>query len=335
MTTPRSEILIPNEPTYYHCVSRCVRRAFLCGWCKLLNKTFDHRKDWVRQRLSLLVEIFAIELVAYAAMSNHLHTLIQTRPDLALLWTPDEVAIRWLHLFPAPDVTGKSTLSSEHPAVKRITDHPEIVAVYRERLSSISWFNRCLNEYIARKANKEDDCKGRFWEGRFKCSRIDSLGGVLASSVCIDLNPIRAGMAETPENSDFTSVQDRIAALKGDASNATEENSRTVDKRLSTPKLMEAKDFTSGNLTCSEYIELVDSTGRMQKKDKRGCISDELTDVLTRLNLNTKNWSPSIAELGRMFSRVVGDTNAIAAAVEGTGKKWLKGARAASFVFRA
>jgi REP element-mobilizing transposase RayT len=332
MTTPRSEILTPEVPTYYHCVSRCVRRAFLCGWCKLLNKNFDHRKEWVRRRLSLLVETFAIELVAYAAMSNHLHTLIQTRPDVALSWTPTEVATRWLRLFPNARFNCDN-LSSEHPAIKRITDSPTLVELYRSRLGSISWFNRCLNEHIARQANQEDDCKGRFWEGRFKCSRIDSLGGVLACSVYVDLNPVRAGLAETPETSDFTSIQDRIAEVKHRTLHSGDKKTGVLPQLPNTPKLAPIEDFTAGKMTSTQYIELVDNTGRMHRRDKRGFISDELVDILIRLNLRESNWTATVTGFGRLFSRVVGDRASLSSAIRGANKKWFKGKKGADFVF--
>ena len=83
MTYARSEIVDSEKVTNYHCVSRCVRRAFLCGKDALTGQSFDHRREWIRARLSNLVNIFAVEVIAYAAMSNHLHSLIRTRPDAA------------------------------------------------------------------------------------------------------------------------------------------------------------------------------------------------------------------------------------------------------------
>jgi putative transposase len=120
MTNPRREILTPHVPTFYHCTSRCVRRAYLCGWCGLLKKDFSHRRVWVQERLAVLLDIFAIELTSYAVMSNHLHTLLYTRPDIAETWSPEEVAIRWCKLFPngkeLDDTT--SPISPASPAVK-------------------------------------------------------------------------------------------------------------------------------------------------------------------------------------------------------------------------
>ncbi|MBL1275311.1 MAG: hypothetical protein COB30_004435 [Ectothiorhodospiraceae bacterium] len=78
----------------------------------------------------------------------------------------------------------------------------------------ISWFMHILNETIARKANAEDNCNGRFWEGRFKSQTLFDESVPAACMTYIDLNPIRAGMAKTPERSDHTSIQKRLSTAQ-------------------------------------------------------------------------------------------------------------------------
>jgi hypothetical protein len=203
-----------------------------------------------------------------------------------------------------------------------------------QQLRCISWFNRCLNEPIARRANQEDDCKGRFWEGRFKCSRIDSPGGVLACGVYIDLNPIRSGLAETPETSDFTSVQDRVRGLLDQSGfqrpPSSDDNPETLPV---TPKLMPTEFFTDTAMAASEYLELVESTGRAIRRGKSGKISQELEGILTRLQLHADNWPTGIKEFGRLFKRIVGTTNALSSAAAQAGKSWFKGKAAAQYIF--
>jgi REP element-mobilizing transposase RayT len=151
-------------------------------------------------------------VLSYAIMSNHLHLVVRNLPGRAAAWSDEEVARRWLWIFPGPG--GKRGRPPEDAAVRALCGDPERLAIRRARLADPSWFMRCLNEPIARRANREDACTGRFWEGRFKCQKLDDDGATLACMTYVDLNPVRAGLAETPEASDFTSGQDRAVALR-------------------------------------------------------------------------------------------------------------------------
>ncbi len=212
----RREIVAPDVVAVYHCIVRCVRRAFLCGVDALTGKNHEHRKTWVRDRLEQLASVFAIEVCGYAVMSNHIHLVLRVRPDLVANWTDAEVAIRWLRLPPMHDLATHADAAAEPSEldVNRITSNPERVAELRERLSSLSWFMRCVNEPIAREANREDECTGRFWEGRFKSQALLDEAAILACSVYVDLNPIRAEIADTPEQSKHTSAFDRIRSMQ-------------------------------------------------------------------------------------------------------------------------
>ncbi len=96
-------------------------------------------------------------------MHNHAHTILQVDRDQALAWTEEEVIERWSRLHSCNTLVtryrnGECTSGAEsRAAIAQIEE-------WRSRLYSISWFNRNLNEYIARKANKEDGCSGRFWD---------------------------------------------------------------------------------------------------------------------------------------------------------------------------
>ncbi len=138
--------------------------------------------------------------------------ILRIRPDIVELWSDWEVATRWLTLFPKHRDRGGSPLPPEEKEIRALADCPEGIAKLRRRLCSLSWFMGRLNEFIARAANKEDQVKGRFWESRFKCQALLDDPAIAAGMVYVDLNLIRAGLAATPEESDFTSIQERIRA---------------------------------------------------------------------------------------------------------------------------
>ena len=218
----RSQIVPPDEVGVYHCIARCVRRAFLCGVDPLTKHDYEHRKEWIRERLELLASVFAIDICGYAVMSNHLHVVLRARPDLVRDWSDEEVALRWTRLCPPRDpATGEKTEPSACD-LNMIVSDPARLAVIRQRLSSLSWFMGRLSEPIARRANREDECKGRFWEGRFKSLALLDEAAILACSIYVDLNPIRAGVATTPEQSEYTSAYDRIRSMASVNPPATE-----------------------------------------------------------------------------------------------------------------
>ncbi len=209
----RHEIVPNDEVGVYHCIARCVRRAFLCGVDPLTGHDYEHRKEWIRERLAPLASIFAIDICGYAIMSNHMHVVLRARPDLAREWSEEEIALRWKQLFPPRDAANGEPLEPSACDLDMIISKPERVAVLRQRLSSLSWFMRCVNEPIARRANEEDGCKGRFWEGRFASKALLDEAAILTCSIYVDLNPIRAGVTETPEQSEYTSAYDRIRSM--------------------------------------------------------------------------------------------------------------------------
>ena len=152
----------------------------------------------------------------------------------------------------------------------------------------ISWFMGCLNEYIARKANREDDCKGRFWEGRFKSQALLDVAALLSCMVYVDLNPIRAGLSTTLESLDFTSIQARIRRIG---------KRRHGDSGCPVPGLMpfragRGNDERNASLPFAlrDYIELVDWTGRIVRQDKKGFIPKDTPAMLSTLRLTQAQW---------------------------------------------
>jgi len=113
-------------------------------------------------------------------MSNHLHVVVRTLPDTVQSWTDEQVARRWLQIFPGKRILARRSKPPTALEIQTLCLDREKLAKVRIRLADISWFMRSLNEPIARRANQEDQCTGRFWEGRFKCQNLDDEGGVLS-----------------------------------------------------------------------------------------------------------------------------------------------------------
>jgi REP element-mobilizing transposase RayT len=217
MTSPRAVLVSLDDTPWYHCASRCVRRAFLCGDDALTGMSFDHRRGWIAERIKQPAGVFAVDVAAYAVMSNHYHIVVRIDRERALEWTLEEVLERWTQLFSGPLLVMRY-LSAERAQMtgaelSKVEDLGVKYLKYRSRLHDLSWLMRTLNEHIARRANAEDGVTGRFWEGRFKSQALLDEKALLAAMAYVDLNPVRAGIAETPEASDHTSIQERVAGV--------------------------------------------------------------------------------------------------------------------------
>ncbi|KEK29756.1 hypothetical protein [Shewanella xiamenensis] len=296
MPRPRRTQISLEDTPYYHCCSRVVRRAFLCGDDSYSGKNYDHRRAWVESLLFELEAVFAIDVAAFAVMSNHLHVVLRVDIDSANGWTDREVLEQWHKLFKGDELTQKF-VKGELVEAHEVSRLKHSIALYRSRLCDISWFMRCLNEPIARQANQEDNCTGRFWEGRFKSQALLDEAAVLACMIYVDLNPIRAQLANTPEQSDHTSIQLRIrAALKG------EQPSNLL------PFIGNECDNQPNGIAFSltDYLQLVEDTGRIIRNDKRGSISENSGKLLTRLNIPHDNWLKLTTEFGKLFHGPVG-----------------------------
>ena len=292
----KSQISLLDTP-YYHCVSRWVRCAFLCG--EENGKSFEHRRQWVEDRIHILSEVFAIDVCAYAVMSNHTHLVLHVAKEKAEALSTEDVILRWHRLY-------KGTLLTQRylsPELRKDLHETHIEAVeetaevWRKRLFDISWFMRALNEYIARAANKEDDCTGHFWEGRFKSQALLDESALAACMAYVDLNPVRAKVAKTPETSDHTSIQYRINAAKVGK----------TPKRLM-PFVGNSNQAMPQGLpfTLPDYLQLVDITSRYIHPNKRGKVDHSLPTILERLNIEHEQWLTLTTQFETCFKQAAG-----------------------------
>jgi REP element-mobilizing transposase RayT len=301
MPKPRKSQVSLDATPYYHCVSRCVRRAFLCGEDHQSGKSFEHRRGWIEARIKVLAEIFAIDVCAYAVMSNHYHIVLHVDAEQADAWGDDEVIQRWKRLYCLPSLVLRYVRGEVMSKAEKVVVS-ELVAQWRQRLQDISWFMRCLNEPIARQANQEDGCTGRFWEGRFKSQALLDEKALAACLAYVDLNPVRAGMAETPEQSGHTSVKARVEALQK-AESAEQNNPAHLLPFVGNPRQPMPKGLP---FPLKDYLALVDWTGRVIRGDKRGAIAETAPPILERLNIDPKQWCYLTQHFESRFKGLVG-----------------------------
>jgi len=308
MTYARSILIPKGSPGTFHCVSRCVRRAFLCGEDRLTGRSFEHRRQWVEDRIHELAGIFGVAIWGYAVMSNHVHVVVQTLPEVVAGWSAAEVAARWMRLYPRQD---------QNPQMRAevLAGNAERIKVLRERLSNLSWFMRCLVEPIARAANKEDICKGRFWEGRFRAQSLLDDNAVLAAMAYVDLNPVRAKICDTLEASAHTSARRRLTEI--------EQKSAVADRPLA--PIAGIPGLCVRRMTQAEYLRLLDYTGRQIRAEKRGIIEGPMPAALVRRGYRSETWTRQVLAVKSDFSRAMGAVDCLIAKAAEMGQCWLRG----------
>ncbi len=315
MTISRSQQIDLSVTPYYHCINRCVRRAFLCGEDKHTGQSYEHRRGWIADKIKALSNTFAIDVAAYAVMNNHYHIVLRVDQESAEQWNSLEVINRWNELFRLPVIISRF-LKGECTTKAELLKVDEIIEEWRSRLCDISWFMRILNEHIAREANKEDDVTGRFWEGRFKSQALLDEQALITCMAYVDLNPIRAGIVDTPEASDFTSIQERIQKII---------NNRQCDLLPFMDKAKHTDEYKAIHFELNEYIALVDWSGRAILYNKRSSIPENIPPILCRLGIGENDWINHIHYFERQFPTVAGNIEKLKELAEATSRRWIKG----------
>lgn len=207
MAKPRNQILDDVNPRTYHCFSCCIQQ-------ELLLDDGSGRRAWIQDLCATLGRALAVDIHSFTVMHNHFHIILTTRPDLVREWSDEEVARRDLLVCPGTwkrrlkgIKDGTPPLEEEIAAFVADTKRLEIA---RFRLSNLSWFMSRLKEPIARRANKESGKRGHFWEGRFESISVVDNPGLLLTSIYVDLNQVRAGMVDHPEDAPYTSFAYRL-----------------------------------------------------------------------------------------------------------------------------
>jgi hypothetical protein len=331
MTQARSKQVSLQDTRYYHLISRCVRRAYLCGEDSHTKQSFEHRRQWMVDRIRFLTTVFAIDVAAYAVMSNHYHLVVYIDESEALAWSEEEVCQRWQQLYHLHPLVERLQKGQSSCQAERDKAH-NIINEWRSRLSDLSWLMRNLNEHIARKANAEDNCKGRFWEGRFKSQALLDGKAVLTCMAYVDLNPVRAKMVESIQSSQYTSVFERIHDKASDVDNK--------EKLPFTPKPLlgfignETKNSPKGiAFSLLDYLNLVEETGKVIRADKRGSLNENACALLIQLGIESDDWLQLAEHFGKQYHQAVGSLAALNDFAAHTGRQWVGGHRQQSTIF--
>jgi REP element-mobilizing transposase RayT len=311
MPQARNLVLPPQAVGTYHVLSRCTRREFLLGG------KYAHRRTWVAGLLADLLDGFAIDLHAFAIMSNHVHLVLRPRPDLASSWSARQVATRGLTHIPVRSGAGLEALPVTRTLTERYAENTTWVSDHRERLSSLTWFMKLFKQRLSRRANAEDDCRGHFWEARFLSVPLLDMGAVIGCMAYVDRNPLRAKMVNDPALAVFTSIAHRLSAAGiGAKPSFFNEEDRHLGSHL-TP-LTECRpvepltgERPRSTLTLDDYRALV----------VPGKPTSEAARVCTELGINPSAWSDAQREGGRFQGVAVGSRTARAAFARTQGKQ--------------
>jgi REP element-mobilizing transposase RayT len=381
----RSEVFVPSEVAIVHTICKVVRRCMLMGYDRVTKKNYDHRKVWIENELKRLSSYFAIDVLAFSILSNHVHQVLRSRPDIVETWSDREVARRWLQLCPTvaqvkqsackqkqeaqatmaehPAAAGENPENTqappyvEHPenavntgnglppppvvvtgpefpfameppeaAINMIVSNSKKLKAIRLRLSDISWWMRLMCQCIAQRANAEEEEEGKFWRGRFKGIRLMDEAAILTCTAYVDLNVIRAALAETLEKSDYTSAQRRIQDLQAQAAAIEQaaiapdaafriEKPLPLHQWLSPIELKQGLDVCGADqigrkgflmMTCTQYIELLEWTARQLVPGKRGATPEDTPPILQRLNISAEIWHILTSSFDSLFGVAAG-----------------------------
>ena len=334
----RAEVYAPDEVAVIHVTNHVVRRCYLLGNDPVSGKNFDHRKQWIEQDLKHYASCFGIDLLGYSVLSDQLHLILRSRPDVVELWDDAEVARRWLLLCPLRRDENGNPEKPDKAEIDSIRKDPKKLEEIQLRMSDVGWWVRLLCQHIAVQANHEDQQSGKFWQSRFKAVRLLDDAAILACSAHVDLHPIRAGLAKTLESSRYSSLQRRIESrtdAKGAkatskkvstklTSKAQAASSRRIptDQFLAPMPLNERSDAALGpqpNLSgvrCSnkgflpvsvpEYLELLNWTARQRSTSRSQVIPEKSAKILKRLGLDCGTWCELVEKFDRVFGTVAG-----------------------------
>lgn len=344
MVLRRKDVFNRKEIGFYHITTRCVRQAFLLGEDFKSESNNHHRKAWVEQWFQSLTEVMAIEICAYAIMDNHTHSILRNRPD----WLEDmddyEVATRLARLYPGYQCLGSLPSEADPERVQEILQDRERFSKQKEKLADISIFMARWEEAVARRANKEDGSAGRFWEGRFYCQRLLDPAAVLAATIYVELNPLRANIVDLPEFTQFTSLTNRLNLIKVSSGELPEylTLNSAMQEEFNRFESMELRRAKVNNIQLCDkflpldtikYLRVLDYVAGKDSLMKNTQSSENAHDILVRLGVTPQRWRQTAIEFEKSYKLFAGSPEMLAAIASAQKKRCIHGVSTASQVY--
>ncbi len=345
MVLRRKDVFNRQQVGIYHVTTRCVRQAFLLGDDFQTGKSNHQRKRWIEEWFQSLTDVMLIEICAYAVMDNHTHSILRNRPDLLENMDDVEIAKRLVRLYPGFQCLQALPEEADPERVRELLSDPEELHRRKYLLTDISIFMARWEEAVARRANKVDDKKGRFWEGRFHCQKLLDSASVLAATIYVELNPLRANIVELPEYSQYTSLVRRLKLVRL-ASGCSLENlmdSDKLEKQRALSESVESQDNTkwvSNVLACesflpfdrNKYLNVLDYVSRCKRPDKSSSPATA-EKLLVRLGVDPERWRKTASNFEESYRLFAGSPELLSQTAVEKKKRCLHGMSTARYVY--
>lgn len=308
------------------------------------SEDFSHRRLWIIDRLRQYAKHFGIDVLGFVVMSNHYHLVLRTRPDVVADLSDTEVARRVCLISPNKRTPDGEPCEPTESELDLIRNNPQELAEARRKLSDVSALMRRLNQFVATRANREEDKHGHFWKERYHSVRLVDDAALLAATLYVDMNPIRAFIAQTLEECEYSSLQRRLVEMLTEYKQAMDHLEWTDRCRrgwlpsdlwggqgpkgpsafLSPLSVNEAAGQTGPMtsteyprcsdkgflpLTVEEYFDLLEHTAQLLQGLSPQPMPGKIVGLFTRLGVNEAGWKQLMEQFPKLFPRIAGTSD--------------------------